>query len=447
MSGNQNSISCTETSNVNNLKSALVEKNQEPNPTQKTQLPLTSQTKKTNKSTNDPASVLVIQETTVSTNNNNLGSKTKSAKYSKNLERCHTKHQLQQHAQLHHIYNNHLVDGVISNGSQIMQNNYHMNESSFVDLNQNLAYKFNSNYHASTHLENNIKQTNNSDLLVDNKINYYSQNIIKSELIDEPNAYESKIKFSTISNPEFSSSLSTSSVCSTASSSLPIIPADSSISVNISNSGYHYGNYFNGLNQSSYVSSRYLHESQNKLYAGSSSSSSSPFYINSHNATVVPSVSSQNSSYNFYNHNLGQHYSENINETSNLHSNSSCSSTSSISSSNSVNCTNSSVKNNISNLFNENSYNNNSFAAAAAVGILWPKSIDSELNHQHYHSFNHGVYESESTSHLVVNNQLTVPNNYNELTGSKYSCGTSSNLYSQYPFVTIDDYNSSVSQI
>ena len=31
---------------------------------------------------------------------------------------------------------------------------------------------------------------------MDNKINYYSQNIIKSELIDEPNVYESKIKFS-----------------------------------------------------------------------------------------------------------------------------------------------------------------------------------------------------------------------------------------------------------
>ena len=469
VNGVQSTNSFNEISNNNNIKANLVQKNSDSNQTQKIHLPTTSQAKKANKTNNIlnsvPPVLLTSLDIPFSANNTNMSAKSKSAKNSKNQERCHNKQQFQQHSQLHQFYTSQFVDGLMSNGPQANQNNFAISESNFAEMNQNLGYKFNSNYNSnSSHLETNVQQISNNNLSLDTRVNYYNQNLVKSEQVDEPNVYDSKGKFSTLSNPEFSStvsSLSSSSVGSTASSSnsLPTLPADTSISINISNSAYHYGNYFNGLNQSSYGNSRYLHENQNKLYTGSSSSSS-PFYLNSHSTTAIQSLSSQNSNCNFYNHHLGQHYNETINETNNLHSNSSCSSTSSISSNNSVNGSNSSVKNNINNLFNESGYNNNSFAAAAA-GILWPKSIDSEMigssrtglhseneiSPHHYHSFNHSGYETETTSHLAVNNQITVANNYSELTGAKYSCGASSNLYCQYPFVAIDDYNTSVSQI
>jgi hypothetical protein len=490
----QSSNNFIEISNNTNVKSALIQKNSDSNLTQKPQQTVPNHAKRISKSSNasnsSTVSPLTTHENTTSIMSNNLGPKIKSTKNTKNQDRGQTnnKQQFHHHSQLHQIYNSQYVDNGVSNGTLPTQNNYCLDESSnFSVLNQNLAYKFNSNYHSHpSHLENQNTQHVN---LQDNRINYYSQNLVKTELIDEPNAYDSKSKFNTLANTEFSSaasSLSSSSISSTTSSSnLSTIPSDASISINISNSAYHYGNYFNGLNglnQSSYGCSRYLHENQNKIYTGSSSSSSpSPFFLNNQNTTALQNSASQNSTYNFYNHQLGQHYHETNNEANNLHSNSSCSSTSSISSSNSLTGNNPSLKNNISNLFNESGYNNNSFAAAAAAGILWPKSLDSEIitsatrvnlpvnlhndhevNHQHYHNFNHGAYETTDQSQLVVNNQLTVPNNYSELfscsgnvsniTGPpKYSCGaavassTLTTSYCQYPFA-IDDY-SSVSQI
>ena len=447
--------------NNNSIKASPSQPNSESSMilTEKPQNNTNTQAKRHAKATNSTPSSLLA--THAHSNNSSQAPKSKSNKYSKNQliqQRAQQHAQQQFHQQHNQLFTNQFGENILQNSTSQA---YHANESSNnLALNQNSAYKFNSNYHLnSPHLEHHTLQHNsNVSATIDNRLNYFNQNIVKSELVDEPNAYDSKIKFSISTNPDISSVASTSSSSLSSSSSSSSIPTETSISINISNSAYHYGNYFNGFNQSTYGYSNCINESQNKFYAASSSSTS-PFYAT--NTTSMQNQNApQNSAYNFYNHHLNQNYSDNNNETNNLHSNSSCSSTSSISSTNSL-----------SGNSNKNErFANNGLAGIAAVGVLWPKSVDSSTIHsehdissQHYNNFNHTGYgASADSSQFLLNNQVNPSTHYSDLfncannaasiAAAKYSCAASvtssslNNAYCQYPFA-IDDFNSSVSQI
>ena len=442
------------------------------------------------------------------------GSKQKIAKHTKTqliqqraTQNVQQQFQQQQNHQHNSLYNNNNQYAEIGSQNVSISNqniSYHCNNeiTPSLILNPNQTYKFNSSYHSNAHLDANsqMQQNNNSNMSTDSRLNYYNQPI-KSELIDEPNLYDSKQKFIISNNSEYGSVTSSSSSSSTSSaSSLSSIPPEAAISINISNSAYHYGNYFNGLNQP-YAYTNCVNENGTKFYGTSSSSSStSPFYSsqNTNTNTVLPNSSTHNPGYNFYTHHLNQHFNENNNDGNNLHSNSSCSSTTSNSSSSSSSssiC--SSGKSNSGNLIpgnlgNEsiNEYSSNMGLAAVAAGVLWPKPDSSEVliassrltlptslhneqeTHQNYHHINHSSYSSvdlsSASSQFIVNNQMnggiTAANHYSDLfncannaaniaaAAAKYSCAasvTSSSLnngYCQYPFA-VDDYNSSVSQI